>query len=101
LAEAHAWMILAGVQGQFRPAIVEKLKREIEKRGDEYFVARSAYVTKETLGNIDNRRIDAFIVTSCPRLPIDDFNDFYKPVLTPGEAFMIFNNVSQRYIYPW
>ncbi len=100
-SEAHAWMILAGVQGQFRPAIVEKLKQEIEERGDEYFIAHSAYVTRETLGNIDNNKIDAFIITSCPRLPIDDLSDFYKPVLTPGEAFMVFNNILQRYLYPW
>jgi 2-(3-amino-3-carboxypropyl)histidine synthase len=100
-SEARAWMIIAGVQGQFRPAIVEKLKQEIEERGNEYFIARSAYVTRETLGNIDSKEIDAFIITSCPRLPIDDLHDFYKPVLTPGEAFMIFDNASQRYIYPW
>ncbi len=100
-ADAYSFVILAGVGGQYRQSLISKLKHLIKVKGLKYSLAEAPYATKETLGNMDNPEVDSFIITSCPRLPIDDLSDYYKPVLTPGEARMVLENLRGRYIYPW
>ncbi|MCD6324037.1 MAG: diphthamide biosynthesis enzyme Dph2 [Desulfurococcales archaeon] len=99
--DMSSFVIIAGICGQFRPAVINRLKSLIQSKRLKYTVAEAPYVTKEALGNLDNPYVDAFIVTSCPRLPIDDLSDYHKPVLTPGEAFMVLEGSMGRYIYPW
>jgi len=97
---ASSWLIIAGIAGQFRPDIINVMKHAITAKGGKYFVARCGYLTDTTLANLDNHQIDAIVVTSCPRLPIDDLSDYHKPVLTPGEALYVLGKTSS-YRFPW
>jgi len=95
------WVIIEGEAGQYRPNIITNLKKLLKDQGKNYYEVRTAYLNNETLSNIDNGEVEVFVVTSCPRLPIDNFNDYFKPVLTPGEARMALTSPRRRYIFPW
>ncbi len=99
--DKEVWGIIQGMKlGQNRPTLVELLKRGLEKRGKKVYVFTNRVTTKEALRNLP-REIEVFVVTSCPRVPIDDLYDFEKPVLTPGEAKMIISDDLNNYIFPW
>lgn len=94
--------IVAGSRlGQARDWLNEMLAEKAEENGYEVYMISSTYVNLERLIAIDNAlSLDVYVVTSCPRLPIDDLEDFYKPVLTPGE-FLMLTEAIDRYVYPW
>ncbi len=99
--EARVWGIIQGLKtGQNRPTLVEYIRRGLETLGKEVLVFTNRVTTHETLRNLPNE-VEAFVITSCPRVPIDDLYDFEKPVLTPGEAKMIILNRFDEYIFPW
>ncbi len=94
-------LIIGGRPGQYRYALIDYLRRLAETRGFKAFMITSSYTNLERLVSIDNALgLDMYVVTSCPRLPIDDLSEFYKPVLTPGE-FIVLVNGGEKYIYPW
>ena len=100
--EARSWGIIVGLKtGQYRPWLVSRLVEEITSRGGRYYLLASEILTLQHLVSIDSRDIDAFIVTSCPRIPTDDFWDYEKPVLTPGEAIMALRRQLEPYRFPW
>ena len=93
---------ITGVRpGQYRPGLLEFIEKKFIEQNIEFFRVISMYLTKESLAAIDHIfNADAYIVFSCPRLPIDDLTGFYKPVITPGEAFMVLHK-SLEYRFPW
>ncbi len=94
-------IIVGSRPGQYRPRIVEFLKQKAEEKGYSVYIISSTVLDKERLIAIDNAlNLDAYVVTSCPRLPIDDLSDFYKPVITPGEFIMLVEGL-EKYVYPW
>lgn len=94
-------LIVGARPGQYRFELVRFLKERAENRGYKPYIISSAYLSIERLIAIDNSLgLDFYVVTSCPRLPIDDLADFYKPVLTPGEFLMILDN-REEYVFPW
>jgi 2-(3-amino-3-carboxypropyl)histidine synthase len=96
------WVIIQGIKvGQNRPLMVKYFYDELTKRGYNVYIVTNKVLTIDVLRNIDRSYIDVYLVTSCPRLPIDDLYNYEKPVLTPGEAKMIINNNFERYIFPW
>ncbi|MFN3268507.1 MAG: diphthamide biosynthesis enzyme Dph2, partial [Zestosphaera sp.] len=99
--DARSWLIIEGSGGQYRPWIVSELTRLITSSEGKYYVVVTSYLTRDLLINIDSSVIDAIVITSCPRLPIEDFHDYEKPVLTPGEAFMALKKVFEPYVFPW
>ncbi|MEO3992841.1 MAG: diphthamide biosynthesis enzyme Dph2 [Desulfurococcaceae archaeon TW002] len=99
--DAKSWLIIEGSGGQYRPWIVSELTKLITSSEGKYYVAVTSYLTRDLLINIDSSVIDAIVITSCPRLPIEDFHDYEKPVLTPGEAFMALKKVFEPYVFPW
>ena len=99
---ARRWGVIVGLKtGQYRPHIVSKLVGLMESRGLEYVLIASENLDLETLVSIDNEWYQAFVVTSCPRLPTDDLWEYEKPVLTPGEAVMALTGDLSRYRFPW
>ena len=46
-------------------------------------------MTPDKIMNFYN--IDAFIETACPRIAIDDFSKYHKPILTFKEALVALN----------
>ncbi|MGC9011501.1 diphthamide biosynthesis enzyme Dph2 [Thermogladius sp.] len=95
-------VVVAGARpGQFRPSVLNMVAKLLEKIGVEYVVTTVSYLTLDRLLTIDETfRPDFIVVTSCPRLPLDDFHDFHKPVLTPGELAMLVWGV-EKYVFPW
>jgi len=98
--ESKTWLLIAGFSGQYRPYIIEELKRHLKAKGVRYYIAYSRYVTLDMLRNVDNKLIDAVIISSCPRLAIEDLSGYEKPVLTPGEALYVLG-ARNDYTYPW
>lgn len=100
--DARRWAIIVGLKtGQYRPWLVERIVREMEARGRRYVLMASENLTLQNLVSVDNKWIEAFSVTSCPRLPTDDYWDYQKPVLTPGETIMALRGELEPYRFPW
>jgi len=100
--DARNWVIIQGVKvGQNRPLMVKYFEKKLKERNNNVFIVTNKVLNIDNLRNIDRSYIDAYIVTSCPRLPTDDLFEFEKPVLTPGEAKMIIINKLEPYIFPW
>lgn len=100
--EARRWAIIVGLKtGQYRPWLVDRIVREMEARGRRYVLVASENLSLQNLVSIDSRWVEAFSVTSCPRLPTDDYWDYHKPVLTPGETIMALRGELEPYRFPW
>jgi len=102
--EATNWGIWAGsMSGQYRETLIRYLKKLIEEKRGKWFLFYSRYVNKAVLSNLDNDNIHAHIITSCPRVPIDDFviERYHKPVLSPGEAIMVLTGKLEEYRFMW
>ncbi len=100
--DAERWaIILGGKSGQLRLSLAGQLEKLLERRGHKYYRFVVDQLDTDVLRNIDSSEIDAFIVTSCPRLPIDDLYTYHKPVLTPGEARMVLTGSLDKYLFPW
>ena len=100
-------IILGSLPGQYRLGLAKHISSLAKEMGFKPYSIVSTYLTMERLIAIDNAlKADLYVVTSCPRLPLDDLTDFYKPVLTPGEFYMIYRyykdkRMPEKYIYPW
>ncbi len=100
--DAKKYGVIVGARkGQYRSELIKLLIKLIKSRGLEYELFSAEILTTDVLRNIDRDDIDAYIVTSCPRLPIDDLGEFEKPVLTPGEAIMVLTGNLDKYRFPW
>ncbi len=100
--DARKYGIISGARrGQYRIGLIKELVKLVLRKGLKYEIFSSDILTVETLRNMDSEDIDVYVVTSCPRLPIDDLWEFEKPVLTPGEAFMVLEENIQKYRFPW
>ncbi|RLG82925.1 MAG: diphthamide biosynthesis enzyme Dph2 [Thermoprotei archaeon] len=96
-----ATLIVGSRPGQYRPWLIDMLYKRLIVNDVKVYKAIVSYLDKDRLIALDQALgSDIYIVTSCPRLPIDDLSDFYKPLLTPGEALMVLNE-SMEYRYPW
>lgn len=100
--ETRRWGILLGLKsGQYRPWLLKRLTSLMESRGVEYRVHAAEVTGLDTLKAIDEPWYEVFVVTSCPRVPIDDVYEYHKPVLTPGEAVMALEGRLEPYRFPW
>jgi 2-(3-amino-3-carboxypropyl)histidine synthase len=80
-------IIISSKKGQHRMEIAENLKKMIQNQGREAYIILLNQVSPELL--IPYREIDAFVVTACPRIAIDDANMYKKPLLTPEELLIV------------
>ncbi len=89
--------------GQCRPPISKFLSIVAKKHGFKPRIIVARYVSKEFLDNLSPDDFDFFVTVSCPRLAIEDLSDYWKPVLTPAEARLVFrkNIVENEYTFPW
>jgi len=76
-------IIISSKIGQRRLGLAIKLKREIEKMGKDAHLLVMNNVTPESLR--DFGKFDCLISTACPRIAIDDSDNFDSPILTPIE----------------
>jgi len=98
--EANHWGVIIGLKtGQYRPSILNIIIKMLSKK--QYVLLSSENINEINLRSVDNDWYDAFIITSCPRIPIDDLIDYEKPVLSPGEAYMALTGKIDKYMFPW
>lgn len=93
------WLIITGFYGQSRNELMDILVNKLRERGFEVFVSKVLKIDRESLINLGSS-FDVVVIASCPYLAFD-FYDMDIPVLTIGEAFMVLNGNTSRYIYPW
>lgn len=86
--DARTFGVLASSkQGQLRWNMAQALKRRIEKRDRKAYLILMKQFAPEYLINF--RHLDAFVSTACPRVAIDDYSRYPKPILTPVELEIV------------
>jgi 2-(3-amino-3-carboxypropyl)histidine synthase len=84
---ASVFGILIGEKkGQSRKALALKIKKKLEEHGKKaYLISIREIVPEHFLG----LKIDAFVNTACPRIPIDDALKYKQAFLTPKELEIV------------
>jgi 2-(3-amino-3-carboxypropyl)histidine synthase len=86
--EAGSFGILIGARkGQARKGLAVRLREKLLAHGKEAYLLYCREITPEAL--LPFRRLDAFVNTACPRIPIDDAGRYKKPILTPPELEIV------------
>jgi 2-(3-amino-3-carboxypropyl)histidine synthase len=76
-------IIVSSKKGQSRLELATTLKNMLEKYGREGFILLLDDVSPDKL--LPFMDLDAFVMTACPRIAIDDSVMYKKPLLTPQE----------------
>jgi len=76
-------IIVSTKKGQNRLDLAKKLKNMLEEEWREGFILLLDDVSPEKL--LPYMDLDAFVMTACPRIAIDDSKRYKKPLLTPQE----------------
>lgn len=76
-------VILNSKPGQRRRAVADTLVSEISGTGRKATLIHTNLVSPDLISYYS---FDAFVSTACPRIAIDDFHRYQKPLLTPVEA---------------
>lgn len=77
-------VILSTKKGQLRLREADVVVEKLEEYGKSVEKIFMDHIFPDHLVNY--RSFDAYVVVACPRIPIDDFSQFDKPVLSPGEV---------------
>ena len=85
---AKKWGILVSTkEGQYRMALAKEIKKTLEDAKMEAFIILVDNVSPEVL--LPYMELDAFVVSACPRIAIDDSQMYKKPLLTPQELEIV------------
>jgi 2-(3-amino-3-carboxypropyl)histidine synthase len=76
-------ILVSTKRGQQRIELVNKICILLEKFNKEYLIISLDYISPNSLSGF--RDIDCFISTACPRIAIDDYLQYKKPIITPIE----------------
>lgn len=88
--EAKKWGILvSSKEGQYRMNLAKEIKKDLEDSGMEAYIILVDNITPDIL--LPYMDLEAFIVTACPRIAIDDSQMYKKPILTPQELEIVLN----------
>lgn len=86
--DAQTFGVLASSkQGQLRWNMTKALKQRIERKGRKAHLILLRQFSPDYLINF--RHLDAFVSTACPRVAIDDYARYPKPLLTPIELEIV------------
>ncbi|MEM4576775.1 MAG: diphthamide biosynthesis enzyme Dph2 [Candidatus Nezhaarchaeales archaeon] len=86
--EARHFCIVVGCKWRQRHVgSAMKIKRLLERKGKKANLMMLYEVTPQTLENVAEP--DAFVITACPRIPIDDYMNYRRPILTVLEALIV------------
>lgn len=79
-------IIMSSKKGQLRFDLALKLKELIREHGYEAQILNMDYISPDLLLPYN---LDAFVMTACPRIAIDDSAMYKKPVITPDELEIV------------
>lgn len=87
---AEKWGILvSSKEGQYRMKLAKEIKKILAENGMEAYIIMVENVTPDVL--LPYLDLDAFVVSACPRIAIDDSQMYKKPLLTPQELEIVLN----------
>ncbi|MBI5391386.1 diphthamide biosynthesis enzyme Dph2 [Candidatus Woesearchaeota archaeon] len=89
MKDARTIGIIIGTKPGQKFGTYQILKERLEKLGKNVVVLTMNEVTQEKLTNFYN--IQGFIELACPRIAIEDYGKYDKPILTMKEAFVLLN----------
>jgi len=93
--EGKSFAILVSTKiGQNRISIAEKIKKELEAAGKKVFICSMDYISEEKLLGLE---VDVLVNTACPRLSIDDFASYKKPLLNYNEVKYVLGKSYENY----
>ncbi len=88
MEEAKRYCIVIGCKWRQRHLhSAMKVKGLLEKKGKKVYLLTLHEVSPQALENFPEP--DAFVITACPRIPIDDYMNYRRPVLTVLEALIV------------
>ena len=88
--EAKKWgIVVSSKEGQYRLELAKEIKKLLKDNGMEGFIIMLDNVNPDVL--LPYFDLDAFIVTACPRIAIDDSQMYKKPLITPQELEIVLN----------
>jgi len=80
-------IVVSSKRGQFRLDLARKIKDMLEEENKEAFIIMLDNISPDLL--LPYMDLDAFVITACPRVAIDDANMYKKPLLTPKELEIV------------
>jgi len=82
--EASNYGILVGLKpGQQRLKLAERIQKMVEEKEKKGFIIALDNFSPQVLEGF--LEVDCYISTACPRIAIDDYHMYKKPILTPVE----------------
>ncbi len=85
---AKKWgIIVSSKEGQYRMALAKELKKTLEEHGMEAYIILADNINPDIL--LPYLELEAFVVSACPRIAIDDSQMYKKPLLTPQELEIV------------
>ncbi|WP_407416298.1 diphthamide biosynthesis enzyme Dph2 [Methanobrevibacter sp.] len=86
--EAKKWgIVVSSKEGQYRLELAKEIKKLLKDSGMEGYIIMLDNVNPDVL--LPYFDLDAFIVTACPRIAIDDSQMYKKPLITPQELEIV------------
>ncbi len=79
-------VVITTKRGQMYVDVAEKIAETIRKAGKDADILVCDYFYPEY---VEGMPYDVYVFTGCPRVPIDDYTRFKKPVLTVSEAMEV------------
>ncbi|MDY3956332.1 MAG: diphthamide biosynthesis enzyme Dph2 [Methanosphaera sp.] len=79
-------IIISSKKGQLRFDLALKLKKIIKEHGFDAQILNMDYISPDRLLPFN---LDAYVMTACPRIAIDDNAMYKKPILTPQELEIV------------
>ena len=87
---ARKWgVIVSSKEGQYRMALAKQLKKTLEDNGLEAYIILADNINPDIL--LPYLELEAFVVSACPRIAIDDSQMYKQPLLTPQELEIVLN----------
>ena len=88
--EAEKWgIIVSSKEGQYRMKLAKEIKKILEDNKMEAYIIMADNINPDIL--LPYMELDAFVVSACPRIAIDDSQMYKKPLLTPQELEIVLN----------
>ena len=82
--DANVFGILVGTKiGQQRIDLAYKIKEKLKSKQKKSYILTANHFLPANLESF--RDIDCFVSTACPRIAIDDYMQYKKPIITPVE----------------
>jgi 2-(3-amino-3-carboxypropyl)histidine synthase len=79
-------IIVSSKIGQSRFGLASKIKESLEKKGKKAVLFLVDNLNPDHLLGLD---VDAFVSVACPRIAIDDYALYKKPIITPPESEIV------------